>query len=155
MSSDLVLNRILKAKRATIWRCWTEPDLLKPWFMPNPHEVSEVEIDLRPGGRFFTLMRVDGTDHPNDGSYLHVAPQEKLVFTDMMLADYQPVDSPGLGFTATLTFRDHPEGTDYTAHLRHRNANDREKHEAMGFHDGWGTVAGQLESFAASLERGA
>jgi uncharacterized protein YndB with AHSA1/START domain len=28
---------------------------------------------------------------------------------------------------------------------------DRDRHEAMGFHDGWGTVAGQLEEFAREL----
>ena len=153
MSNDLVLHRILKAKRSTIWRCWTEPDLLKPWFVPKPHSVTDVKIDLRPGGQFFTMMKVDGKDYPNDGSYLHVAPQEKLVFTDMMLADYKPVDNPGLGFTATLTFKDHAEGTEYTVVARHRNQADADKHEAMGFTEGWGTVATQLEAFAAALDR--
>jgi uncharacterized protein YndB with AHSA1/START domain len=28
---------------------------------------------------------------------------------------------------------------------------DKETHEKMGFHEGWGTVAGQLEEFAKSL----
>lgn len=153
MSTDLVLHRILKARRSTIWRCWTEPELLKPWFVPEPHEIVDVDIDLRAGGRFFTLMRVDGTDYPNDGSYLEVVAQEKLVFTDMMLADYQPVDAPGLGFTATLTLKDHAEGTEYTAVAKHRTAADSQKHEAMGFQDGWGTVADQLERFARSLDQ--
>ena len=153
MSNHLSIHRILKAKRATIWRCWTEPDLMKPWFVPKPHSVEEIEIDLRPGGRFFTLMRVDGTDYPNDGSILEVVPQERLVFTDMLLADWQPVDKPGLGFTAALTFADHAEGTEYTAIARHRNQEDAKKHEAMGFTEGWGTVATQLETFARELER--
>lgn len=152
MSDHLQITRILKAKRATVWRCWTDPELIKPWFVPKPHSVREVVIDLRPGGRFFTLMRVDGTDYPNDGSYLHVATQERLVFTDMLLADWQPVDKPGLGFTAELTFADHPEGTAYTATARHRTPEDAAKHEAMGFTEGWGTVASQLEEFAISLE---
>ena len=33
----------------------------------------------------------------------------------------------------------------------HKNAADRETHEKMGFHDGWGTCAGQLEEVARSL----
>ncbi len=153
MTNNLKITRILKAKRATIWRCWTDPELLKPWFVPKPHSIKEVKIDLRPGGRFFTLMNVGGSDYPNDGSYLQVVPQEKLVFTDMMLADFQPVDKPGLGFTATLTFEDHPEGTAYTAVARHRTPEDSAKHEAMGFTEGWGTVATQLEAFAITLEQ--
>lgn len=154
MAHDLTIHRIIKAKRATIWRCWTEPDLLKPWFIPKPHTIEEVKMDVRPGGQFFTLMRVDGTDYPNDGSYLHVDPLKMLVFTDMLLADWKPVDNPGLGFTALLSFGDHPEGTEYTATAKHRTAKDAEKHEAMGFTEGWGAVVSQLEDFARQLERG-
>ena len=31
-------------------------------------------------------------------------------------------------------------GTDYLAHVMHKNNADRNMHEEMGFHDGWGTV---------------
>ncbi|WP_172299854.1 SRPBCC family protein [Pseudoruegeria sp. HB172150] len=149
--TDLVLHRILKAPRSLVWRCWTDPELLKPWFIPKPHFISEVKMDVRPGGQFFTMMNVDGNAYPNDGSFLEVVPEEKLVFTDLLLADYQPVAEPGLGFTATLTFKDHPEGTEYTALARHRTPEQAEKHEEMGFSQGWGTVATQLEEFARSL----
>jgi len=148
---DLRLHRILKAPRKAVWRCWTEPEHLKPWFIPRPHEITEVEMDVRPGGRFFTMMLVDGKEYPNDGSILDVVPHERLVFTDLLLADWKPVAEPGLGFTAILTFADHPEGTEYTALARHGSAETAKRHEEMGFHDGWGTVASQLEAYAQSL----
>ncbi|MCR8725345.1 SRPBCC family protein [Frigidibacter sp. ROC022] len=149
MTADttLTLRRILKAPRDLVWQCWTTPELLLPWFCPRPHKTTEAIIDLRPGGRFFTRMHVDGADYPNDGSYLHVDPGHALVFTDMMLADWQPASDPGLGFTAELIFRDHPEGTDYTAIARHRTPESAEQHEQMGFSRGWGTVAEQLEAY--------
>ena len=51
-----------------------------------------------------------------------------------------------------VTFEDAGNGkTAYKAVALHANEADREKHEQMGFHDGWGTVAGQLEEFAQSL----
>ncbi len=149
--TTLTLHRILKAPRHLVWRCWTEPELLKPWFVPKPHSVSEVVMDVRPGGRFFTLMNVDGNEYPNDGSYLTVQPEERLVFTDLMLSDWAPVAEPGLGFTAELILKDHPDGTDYTAIARHRTPDDTRKHEAMGFSEGWGMVATQLEAFARTL----
>jgi hypothetical protein len=34
----------------------------------------------------------------------------------------------------------------------HRNAADRETHEKMGFHEGWGTCADQLGEVAAGLD---
>lgn len=152
MTTDLTLHRILKAPRALVWKCWTDPAHLKPWFVPAPNSVTEVEMDLRPGGRFFTEMLVDGTKYPNDGSYLEVQPMTRLVFTDLLLSDWRPVDAPGLGFTAELTFADHPEGTEYTAIARHRTAEDAARHEEMGFSEGWGTVAAQLEAYAGGLK---
>lgn len=153
MTTTLTLHRILKAPRALVWDCWTRPEHFPHWFIPKPHTIEEVVLDLRPGGRFFTLMNVDGTRHPSDGAILAVTPGERLVFTDMLLADWQPVDQPGLGFTAEVILRDHPEGTDYTAIARHRTPESAATHEAMGFSQGWGTVASQLEAYAQGLAR--
>lgn len=145
--TTLTLHRILKVPRALVWDCWTDPAHLKNWFVPRPHTIEKIEMDVIPGGRFNTLMKVDGNLYPNDGSILAVSPGERLVFTDLMLAGWQPVENPGLGFTAELILKDHPEGTDYTAIARHRTVESAQTHEAMGFQDGWGTVATQLETY--------
>lgn len=151
MSNDLTLHRILKAPRALVWRCWTEPELMKHWFCPKPHFVTEAKVDLRAGGQFFTVMNVNGDLYPSDGSFLEVVPQERLVFTDLLLSDWRPVDAPGLGFTAIITLKDHPQGTEYTALARHRTPEQARKHEEMGFSQGWGIAAEQLEAAALAL----
>ena len=43
--------------------------------------------------------------------------------------------------TAIITLREHPQGTEYVAHVMHKSDADRTMHETMGFADGWGTVA--------------
>ena len=43
--------------------------------------------------------------------------------------------------------------TRYTAVARHRSAEAAKTHSDMGFHDGWGTVATQLEAYAQGLMR--
>jgi uncharacterized protein YndB with AHSA1/START domain len=54
--------------------------------------------------------------------------------------------------TAVVTFEDASGGrTAYKAVALHKDAADRDTHEKMGFHDGWGTVATQLEELAATL----
>jgi uncharacterized protein YndB with AHSA1/START domain len=56
--------------------------------------------------------------------------------------------------TAILLLEDAPGGgTTYTAIARHRNPDTRKAHEDMGFYDGWGTVATQLEAYAKGLTR--
>ena len=153
---DLELNRLLSAPPALVWRCWTEPALICQWFCPKPWFVSEAVVDLRAGGRFFTLMNgPDGEVVPNEGCFLEVVPQRKLVFTDMLGADYAPVAVPesgaGLSFAAILTFEPEGSGTRYRAVARHRSRDEAAMHSKMGFQDGWGAAATQLDALAATL----
>jgi uncharacterized protein YndB with AHSA1/START domain len=53
--------------------------------------------------------------------------------------------------TVILTFEDHDGRTKYTARVRHWTAADRETHEKMGFHEGWGLCTDQLAALAATL----
>lgn len=148
---DLVLNRILDAPRDKLWRCWTEPDLLMPWFCPKPWFVSEARIDLRPGGEFFTLMNGPGGEQfGNPGVFLDVAPMERLVFTDAFQPGWRPAGRPFMA--AEVLFEDEGNSkTRYTARAMHWTAEARKEHEDMGFHEGWGKAADQLEEFAKTI----
>lgn len=147
---ELVLTRLIDAPRDKVWRCWTEPELLKQWFVPRPWTIAAVDIDVRPGGRSNVIMRdPEGTEYPNSGVYLEVVPAEKLVFTDAFTAGWQPSEKPF--FVAVLTFEDEGGKTRYTALARHWTVEDREAHEKMGFHEGWGQCADQLEEVAKGL----
>ena len=147
---DLVLTRLIDAPRANLWRCWTEPDLLKQFFAPLPYTTPFAELDVRPGGLSNVVMRSpEGQDMPCPGVYLEVVRHEKLVFTDAFVAGWEP--SAKAFMVATLTFADEGRGTRYTARVRHWSAQDREAHEKMGFHGGWGVVADQLAALAARL----
>ena len=149
--TDLILHRILKAPRALVYQCWTTPDHMVHWFMPKPHFLTDIQIDLRPGGRYSSTMHVDGNAIPNNGMVLNAIPDQLFAFTDLMTADFAPVATPGLGFTATIRLSDHPDGTDYHVTARHRTPEDAARHDEMGFSVGWGMVATQLETYAAGL----
>lgn len=147
---ELVLSRLIDAPRDKVWRCWTEPDLLKLWFVPKPWTISAVDVDVRPGGRGNITMRdPDGNDHPNPGIYLEVVPNEKLVFTDAFTEGWRPSAKPF--FVGVLTFADEGGKTRYVARARHWTIEDRDAHEKMGFHEGWGQCADQLEELARTL----
>lgn len=148
--TDLSFTRILAAPRALIWECWTTPAHIPHFFIPAPHKVTAVDIDLRTGGRFNTTFDVDGHIMENKGVYLEVVPGERLVFTDTYTEGWKPAPEPFM--TALLLLSDTPEGgTTYTAIARHRSAETRQSHEQMGFYDGWGTVVTQLEAYAQRL----
>ena len=152
MSADreLVLTRLINAPRAKVYRAWTDPALLKQWFAPKPYTTPIVEIDVRPGGSAYFVMRgPDGKDLPNRGVYLEVVPNEKLVSTDAYVKAWEPSEKPFM--TLILTFEDEGGKTRYTARVRHWSVADREAHEKMGFHEGWGLCTDQLEALAAKI----
>lgn len=147
---DLVLTRDMKAPRAVLWDCWTKPEHIVHWFVPKPHKIAKCDLDLRPGGACNMTFDVDGNMMENNGVYLEVVPGEKLVFTDGYAAGWKPSPEPFM--TAIITFEDLGDGmTRYTAVARHRNKEAASSHKEMGFFDGWGTVATQLEAYAQGL----
>lgn len=143
---DLVLERDIDVPVELVWKAWTTPEHLKPWFCPRPWTVTECKIDLRPGGEFSTTMRSpEGQEFPNRGCYLDVTPMERLIFTDTLLPGFRP--SPKPFFTGALLLEPKGSGTRYTAIAIHGNEETRNQHEKMGFHDGWGTVASQMAEY--------
>jgi uncharacterized protein YndB with AHSA1/START domain len=143
---DLVLERVVDVPRELMWKAWTTPEHLLPWFCPKPWTTIDCEIDLRPGGIFRSVMRSpEGKEFPNVGCYLEVVPFERLIWTDALLPGYRPSAEPFM--TAVLTFEPSGKGTRYTATAIHRDEAGRKKHEEMGFHEGWGTVVDQLVEY--------
>ena len=148
----LMIERTLKAPRLNIWRCWTEPELLKQWFCPKPWSVSVANLDVRPGGASDIVMNgPNGEVAPNPGQYLEVIPGERLVFTDAFVGDWKPGASKPF-MVGEITMEDDPAGgTRYTARALHWSAEDMATHEQMGFRAGWTIATEQLEAFARTL----
>ncbi len=75
---ELSLTRIINASPDKVFRCWTEPALIKQWFAPLPYTTPFAETDVRPGGSSLIVMRgPDGIDLPNSGS----PPSARQAFT--------------------------------------------------------------------------
>jgi len=148
---ELVVARRLAAPAETLYRCWTDPQLIPEWFCPKPWRAEVVKMDVRPGGvSEMTFHGPNGESFPNNGVYLEVVPGKKLVFTDAYGADWRTTENPM--FTGVLTFEDLGNGeTLYVARARHWTLESARKHAEMGFKEGWGIVAEQLEAVAQGL----
>ena len=152
MSADreLDLTRLINAPREKVYRCWTEPQLMKQWFAPLPYTTPVAELDVRPGGANLIVMRgPDGNEFPNRGVYLEVVENERLVFTDAYTKAWEPSEKPFM--TVVVTFEDVGGKTRYTARVHHWTVADREAHEKMGFHESWGLRTEQLEALVGRL----
>jgi len=148
---DLVLERHIDVPPARVWAAWTQPEHLVHWFTPRPWETVSCEIDLRPGGVFHTVMRSPEGEifDEGPGCYLEVLPERRLSWTSALLPGFRPPpEGRPLPLTAVLMLEPQGAGTKYTAFAIHRDPTGRSQHEAMGFHEGWGTVVDQLEAYA-------
>lgn len=150
---DLTISRLIRAPRALVWSAWADPESFAQWWLPAPLQCRVVAMDLRPGGSFVTEMSADGgpfTPHLS-ACFLSITEAERIIFTNALVDGWRPAAAfYPTPITATITFKDHPDGTEYTSHVMHKDRRDRDRHEELGFHDGWGTVAGQL---AALVEK--
>jgi uncharacterized protein YndB with AHSA1/START domain len=149
-SRELVLTRLVDAPREKLYRAWTDPGLVTQWFAPKPWTTPRAELDIRPGGSNLVVMAdPEGNEFPNPGVYLEVVPNERLVVTDAYTTAWEPSEKPFM--TLILTFEDEGGKTRYTARVRHWTEADREAHEKMGFHEGWGRCTDQLAALVARI----
>lgn len=143
---DLGIDRIIRAPRKTVWDAWTDPDKLARWWLPAPARCRVDRLEARQGGALVTQISDDGatfTPHLN-ACFLLVEEFERIVFTNAVDGDWRPADPGPIVMTAEIVMRDHAEGTDYRAVVRHRDPAGRARHAELGFAEGWGTVTAQL-----------
>lgn len=145
---ELVITRLIDAPQRKVFQAWADPTRLKQWFAPLPWTTSVVELDVRTGGASRIVMRdPEGREFPNQGVYLEVVENERLVFTDAYTKAWEPSEKPFM--TIVLTFEDEGAKARYTARVLHWTIADREAHEKMGFHQGWSQCADQLTALVS------
>ena len=155
---DLTFERIVDVPPHLVWRAWTEPELMKQWFCPQPWKTIDAEVDVRPGGIFRTTMQSpEGQAFPNTGCYLETVKNERIVWTNAMLPGFRPAipnvpchdeGQTEFMFTAMIEMSPHDvngtNGTRYRATVIHADEAGCKKHADMGFEAGWGACLDQL-----------
>ena len=139
---ELVYRRVLRAPRELVWRCLTEPaELAQFW---GPHGMSTPEdgivVELRPGGRFETLMLGEHGSHRMVARFTEVVAPERLAWVE-----------PASGMHTTSTLHDLGDGsTAVVIHQRHVPEALRKPEARAGFV----TSLDKLEEHLAHLMQG-
>lgn len=146
---ELSVTRHIAAPVDTVWRIATER--MVDYWCPRPWRVEIVEQQWRAGGRSAMVMHgPNGETMPQEGVFLEVTPGVRFVFTDAFASGWRP-QGPFIVGIVELAAED--GGTRYTATARHWTAEACEQHRAMGFEQGWRTVADQLAELAEADAR--
>ena len=101
----LRVERHFRAAPQRIFHAWTTAEELSLWSDPDPTK-SEVEVDLRVGGRYrIAMSRPNGVKFSVTGVYREIDPPRRLVYT------WQWENMPGFPeTTVTVEFRARADG---------------------------------------------
>jgi uncharacterized protein YndB with AHSA1/START domain len=151
---EIVIARDFNAPRQLVWDVWTEPKHREKWFGPKGYSIRVISSDFQVGGKWEEVMVGPDGEFPYSGVYKEIEPIEKIVSTDDFdesLKETMP-DLPQ-GMVVTTLFDDKGEKTGVTIRTLHPTVEDREKHEAMGVVDGWGSTLDNLDEYLAELQK--
>ena len=82
--TSLRVERTFDASPEEVFDAWTNPEVLRRWWRPNPAWSTPVaEVDLRVGGRYRISMEdpESGTKHTAGGKYSEVSRPQRLVYS--------------------------------------------------------------------------
>lgn len=137
MTARLHLARTLPASPARLFDAWATPDRLKRWTCPDPGAVVDVDIDLRPGGRYSIRMHVEGGPVTAHGAYREIDRPNRLVYTWAWAGDSHPMKEETL---VAVEFAPAGDGTEVRlTHEGFPTPADRDGHE-----EGWRICLGRL-----------
>lgn len=109
--TSLRLEHTFDAPAEEVFDAWTNPEVLRRWWVVNPSWVTPLaEVDLRVGGRYRLSMEdpQTGQQHTVGGEYSEVSRPERLVYTWCWEQDGRPGDHVS---TVTVQFRGDGERT--------------------------------------------
>ena len=138
-------SRFLAAKPETVWRCWTEPELLARWLGPRYLTMTACEMDLRPGGAWrFVHTAPDGDEHGFHGEFLEVDPPRRLARTFV----YDPW--PDASMTEWIELEAVDGGTMLRGESTHASLESRNAHVESGMESGMTESMERLDEVIAA-----
>jgi len=107
---ELTYRRVFRAPRELVWRCLTEPAELARFWGPRgmTTPLDGIVVELRPGGRFETLMTGEQGSYRMVATFTEVVPPERVAWVE-----------PATGVHTTSTLVDlGDDGTEVVIHQR-------------------------------------
>lgn len=84
---ELEFERSYPAPVASVWRAWTQAEMMRQWWGPEKTTVPECEIEPRVGGRIYVVTEAGeemgkyaGTRWPLEGTFTLVEENARLIY---------------------------------------------------------------------------
>ena len=149
---QILITREFAAPRHSVWRAWTEPELVRRWWHAKRGEVTVCEIDLHVGGRWrYVMVTHDGFEVGFHGEYREIVVDERLVTTETYEGLPEDVSEEDGTTINTATFDEAEGGTTVTLLIEASSKASRDAIIETGMEDGLQDALDLAEEIAASL----
>ncbi len=139
---ELSVTRLIAAPPAKVWDVLT--NRMGEWWCPKPWRAEVERMDRTPGGQSLIVMRgPDGEVNRHPGFIAAWDEGRRFAMTDAITGDLEPSGPFMLGIWEVES---EGTGTRYTARARHWTPESMAHHQEMGFAEGWGICADQLQA---------
>jgi len=106
LDREIVLSRVIDARRDLVFSAWTDPRHLPAWFGPAGFDIETKEIDISVGGLWrFDMIAPDGQRYSNRMIFRRIDRPNLIEFDHGSDID----EDPGQ-FRTTLTFDEQSDG---------------------------------------------
>ena len=143
---EIVSERVFDAPQEQVFAAFSDPDLIAQWWGPGSARTIVDQMDVRPGGGWrFACLDPEGHEDRFRGTYLEVAPPERLVQT------FQWEGRPGHFLVETVTFEDLEGRTKVRSASDVRTSGERDGMLALGLESGLSESYDRLDELLINL----
>ena len=110
----VILERHFASPPARVFKAWTDPSFFTRWFGPEGYFTTDIQMDLRVGGRWAnTMVAPDGKRFPSSGEFRELEPGKRLVMFD------EGKGEPMHGHATKIEVTFEPSGSGTKMHVVH------------------------------------
>ncbi len=154
-ATHFIVTRTLRAPRALVYKCYTDPKHMVHFWGPRGSSLAECRIDLRVGGVWRVVWRFpDGSGYGYSSVYLEIDAPQRLHYRDAPDDWAGGLDGlPPVQLLTTLELAETGHETTVTITVRFLSVAERDQAMAQGFvgmvNMGNDRLAEYLETLAA------
>lgn len=92
ISREIISSRTFNVPVASLFKAWTDPELLAKWWGPKGFTNTFHEFDLKPGGDWkFIMHGPDGKNYDNHSTFIEIVEPELIVFDHVCKPEFRVV----------------------------------------------------------------
>ena len=147
-NNTINVEREFAADLATVWDCWTRPELLDLWWAPKPYRTRTKSMDFREGGRWlYAMISPENVPHWCKADYQSIDPHKSFSGLDAFCDENGKENEEFPRALWNNRFRMNTDVTSVNITIQYKTLADVEKIISMGFKEGFTMALENLDQY--------